>query len=395
MGVLYAFSIHTFINDVGSYAGFAAIVGLGVLSLLYFSQARELGEIRDWADAAAEHIRNLESRAGGVSRVTRAPAPASAAAVPGAAGQQAAAAAAEPAGAVAPAGAPAQAPPVGVGAPALASATRLIPADGAPAAAEKPAPAPAPVVPGAATAAGAGRAVPAAAPAPSAAATAAPPSPPTAAPPSDGPDTEDGDDVTQVVGPLPSLPSNAQRLREPAPPPRGPLTPAARRIGGADRDALARRWAILLVAAGVAVIVVVLLLVTSGGGKSRPTSQTPTNAATAPAAHRKPFQRGSTTVAVLNGTPVAGLASQVANELVRDGFGRGAVTNASDQQRSATIISFFPGHLQDAREVGKALNIGPQAIVAIDPQTRAVVCPGTSPCRATVVVTVGADRNGR
>lgn len=42
------------IQEIGSYAGLAAIVGLAVLSALYFSQARDVRRLRDWAGRAPE-----------------------------------------------------------------------------------------------------------------------------------------------------------------------------------------------------------------------------------------------------------------------------------------------------------------------------------------------------
>src|SRR4051812_41161892 len=42
------------IQDVGSYAGFAAVVGLAVLAALYFSQARDVRRLREWAGRAPE-----------------------------------------------------------------------------------------------------------------------------------------------------------------------------------------------------------------------------------------------------------------------------------------------------------------------------------------------------
>lgn len=37
------------IQQIGAYAGFAAVIGLAVLSALYFSQARDLRRLREWA----------------------------------------------------------------------------------------------------------------------------------------------------------------------------------------------------------------------------------------------------------------------------------------------------------------------------------------------------------
>jgi hypothetical protein len=42
------------IEQIGSYAGLAAFLGLAVLSLLYFTQARDLRRLRDWAGSAPE-----------------------------------------------------------------------------------------------------------------------------------------------------------------------------------------------------------------------------------------------------------------------------------------------------------------------------------------------------
>lgn len=47
------------LREVGSYAGLAAFLGLGVLALLLFSQARELRRLRDWAGAAPERDSEL------------------------------------------------------------------------------------------------------------------------------------------------------------------------------------------------------------------------------------------------------------------------------------------------------------------------------------------------
>jgi hypothetical protein len=51
------------IEQVGAYAGLAAIPGLAVLSALYFSQARDVKRLRDWAGRAPE--RAAEQAAGG------------------------------------------------------------------------------------------------------------------------------------------------------------------------------------------------------------------------------------------------------------------------------------------------------------------------------------------
>jgi len=42
------------IQEIGSYAGFAAVVGLAVLAALYFSQARDVRRLREWAGRSPE-----------------------------------------------------------------------------------------------------------------------------------------------------------------------------------------------------------------------------------------------------------------------------------------------------------------------------------------------------
>src|SRR3954462_3369938 len=63
MGALVtALAVHDRIEQYGSYAGYAAIFGLAVLSLLYFSQAREVKRLREWAGRAPERDADLQQR---------------------------------------------------------------------------------------------------------------------------------------------------------------------------------------------------------------------------------------------------------------------------------------------------------------------------------------------
>jgi len=142
----FAFSVHHFISSVGADAGFAAIIGLAILVLLYFAQARETANLRDRAEDAAAHLEELENPAGsavpwwrGLGHGDYPPDPRSAGACPPGRGRRpgdcrgqnrqrrpvAARTAAPQAVPTVQAGAPAA--PAGVGAPALSAATRLIP----------------------------------------------------------------------------------------------------------------------------------------------------------------------------------------------------------------------------------------------------------------------------
>jgi hypothetical protein len=58
------------VERVGSYVGLAAFLGLAVLALLYFSQARDVRRLRDWAGRAPERALGQEERATEVAPAT-------------------------------------------------------------------------------------------------------------------------------------------------------------------------------------------------------------------------------------------------------------------------------------------------------------------------------------
>src|SRR3954452_24068507 len=58
-----ALSLQDKVEQYGSYAGVAAVFGLGVLSLLYFAQARVVMLRREWAGSALERTAEFEARA--------------------------------------------------------------------------------------------------------------------------------------------------------------------------------------------------------------------------------------------------------------------------------------------------------------------------------------------
>ena len=62
MDLILAFSLQDQVEKYGAYVGLAAFLGLAVLSLLYFAQARELKRLRDWAGRAPERAVELEAR---------------------------------------------------------------------------------------------------------------------------------------------------------------------------------------------------------------------------------------------------------------------------------------------------------------------------------------------
>ena len=78
----FAFSVHHFINSVGADAGFASIIGLAILVLLYFAQARETSSLREQAYELGQRIAQLEARIVQLTRQQQASPPPQAAAAP-------------------------------------------------------------------------------------------------------------------------------------------------------------------------------------------------------------------------------------------------------------------------------------------------------------------------
>ncbi|MGZ6627889.1 MAG: hypothetical protein ACXVE8_20095, partial [Solirubrobacteraceae bacterium] len=78
----YALSITHFVNSVGAKAGFASIIGLALLVLLFFTQSRETANLRRRADEAEQQLYQLQLYVDHLSRArsqpAAAPAPASA-----------------------------------------------------------------------------------------------------------------------------------------------------------------------------------------------------------------------------------------------------------------------------------------------------------------------------
>src|SRR5579871_4421325 len=56
----FGLSVHHFVSSVGADVGFASLIGLALLVLLFFSQARETATLRARADEASLRIQELE-----------------------------------------------------------------------------------------------------------------------------------------------------------------------------------------------------------------------------------------------------------------------------------------------------------------------------------------------
>lgn len=416
----YALSVQHFINSVGAKAGFASIIGLALLVLLFFTQSRETANLRRRADEAEDQLQQLQLYVDHLSRQRAQPAAAPAAAqatqstgapvaAPPAAARLArptssrALADEQMAGGVAVATLPAA--PAGVGAPALSSATRLIPlaepgeisiralrpstnGDGEPhepdATMATPPPGPAP-----STAAGGNGAngtngtarSPAPVPPPTIASPAGAASPP-----------------PRVA--LPRQNRAPGRPRVSAPPPRS----RGRQPSGSRMSPLVIVLASVL-AVAVAVVAVIVLTGSSGNAPSSPTSSSSGASASGTTAsgsgkrakHSKAAATttvtpSAVTVAVLNGTTTNHLAADLLGKLTTAGFKGGTTQDAAETGVSSTIVGYTqPAYRADALAVAKSLNLGPASVQGVSQADRLKVCGSTAACTTQVIVTAGAD----
>jgi hypothetical protein len=441
----FALSVHNLVSSVGADAGFAAVVGLAILALLYFAHARDTANLREEAAVLAQRLQEAEAQLAAARRV-------------------------QPV-AVAPAPAAAQPPPLseeipfapaGVAAPALTAATRVIPlparaaavspvaaasAAVSPAAAASAAAAaaaaikisrvaPAPAVPGAAAAAAstetAAPEVPAAAPVstpppaptPEPASVPAVPSAPVPAPipaavaafrtapatvagaassgtataGTNGSSADAGGDADAAPpvgeGPVAAPPLPEPPVRATVPPPRPPESDLFMSSRSAPPSRVWRRLAVLVGLVLAIGAVVAVIIATSGTGTQNPGSGQAGSGRVVPV--KPAFDPAHVTVAVLNGTNTNQLAHHVADRLAAEGFKKGTVATASNQTLMSTVVAYRPGagNRNDALHVARTLKLSPKAVAPIDQAAQAVACPPPGACTANVVVSVGADLAG-
>src|SRR3984885_452477 len=345
----FALSVHHFISSVGADAGFASLIGLALLVLLYFAHARETATLRSRADEAGLRVQELEMHLADLAdQVAALPAEISVRAT----GSRVAAASVG--GAQHPVGLPGAgyappppAPPAGVAAPALAAATRLIPM-------------PELLV--------------------------AEPEPGTANGGANG--------ASRV--PVGASAGTVQRPIEvdeaPARPggPRPPARPVPKR-SRAGRVILA--LVVALIAAGVVVAAVVVL---SNRSKShKPAKSSVVSGATNHRTNSRSVlvKPSDVTVSVLNGTDLNGLAKQVSDKLGAEGFVKGAVTNATNQTQTTSIVAYAaPANRADALAVAQYLKLSANTVQAVNASTKQVACTASPQgCSSLVYVTVGSD----
>jgi hypothetical protein len=440
MPVPFALSVHKFIDSIGADAGFAAIVGLALLALLYFAQARESASLRSQLDEAANRIASVESRLAQTvkTQLARQPAPTPPPAPTAGTGARGGApprprpelgrAGAGNAFAVA---------PVGLAAPALGSATKLIPTPvpaGGPADPEKTeladghtvfvAPATAAAAAAGAVAAAranaaAGAAAGAAGPGLAGGTTAVAPAPseplsdpppvtpppavdlprPAAAPVRAAPARAAG--ATAYAG---GEPGRAAGARTTLPPSGGrPGTPLTR--PGAETTGRRFPAVIGAVAGLAAAAVIVILLLSAIGGSPAPAARTTAQHRTGSTTRANPaFNPAHVEVAVLNGTAINGLASRIAGRLRTAGYRTGGIGNAATQTQTQTAVEYAPGARADALQVARSLGLSRSAVGPAEATTTQMCAnaPGNgtsttsaqTSCAAQVIVTVGTDLAG-
>jgi hypothetical protein len=163
-----------------------------------------------------------------------------------------------------------------------------------------------------------------------------------------------------------------------------------RRVGRARaRHGAVLATVLLGVLAGGAGLATALSGSATDGGPTRPAAPTATASQTVTVSPRTGrVAAGGSTVAVLNGTAVPGLARGVANRLQNSGFKIGNVTNAADRSRFATLVQYAPGREAQARAVARALAVGGAFVRPADAGSRAI-----AGAQASVVVVVGSDQN--
>ncbi|HUA49830.1 MAG TPA: LytR C-terminal domain-containing protein [Solirubrobacteraceae bacterium] len=394
----FALSVHHFISSVGADAGFAALIGLALLVLLYFAHARETATLRSRADDAGLRVQELEAQLAELAdQVASLPAEISVraagpriATAPGGVQQRVAAGAPGAGYAPLPPAAPA-----GVAGPALAAATRLIPMPEVPSA--EPEPAVATVAGGngssrmpVATAAGTLQR-------PVQAPGGAPPHPSAGPGRAAGGAGRPGSPITgqpRPAGAQPRPGAGQQRPGGPGRPggPNYPLRPAPRR-SRTGRVIVA----ILVAAVGVAAVVAAVLVLTNKGSSSTASKSASSLSSSLTSRRTRSrtvlVQPSRVTVSVLNGTDLNGLAGRVSDKLAAEGFRKGAVTNAANQTQTTSIVAYVaPAYRADALAVASTLKLTASTVQAVGSGTKQIAC-SNSPlgCNSTVYVTVGSD----
>lgn len=408
MDLILAFSLQDQVEKYGAYVGLAAFLGLAVLSLLYFAQARELKRLRDWAGRAPERAQELEARVVAQAEEARRE-PAVAVAEPVAApasGNGAIPMGPRPAVAIAALAAQAQAAPATVEAPAVEEEKEVAPVAVGGAAPPEP---------------------------PAEAAAADEPEPEPEEPEADEeeaePDEPEPEPVQSGNGKpaepptqIPRATPRPQPRQAPAPEPApAPVAAAPLRASTPSRTIPPRRGAgqppreggsraglytlIGVVVLAVAILVPVYFMVLAGDDDpapqpnpiAEPEGTTTTGGDGGGAGAATAEARPEKVVVVLNGTPVDGLASGERDKLINAGYsedqGMIRTANNADQQCQDSVVFYGDQERRQARDVARLLDI--TRTEEIDEETQALAdgSDQTGSLPANVVALLCADKS--
>ncbi len=392
--------------NFGAIAGFAGIIGLAVLAMLYFSQARDVRRLREWAGREPERAAEVELRAQQIASQAIAQAYESMAYRQGEA-DAAAGIAADAGVAVTPP--PATVPPpeemvdveaVEEGA-VLSQETQAhdvvseefggveAAPEGEPDGEEQGTDAPEEFAVAAEASAGD--------------ATVSQPAPEEDASESAEPSEEQSrltpstPAAARAAGPLPPLPpldtSEFTAVRTPSSPPIPDYYLSTGSTGSGHFEAVDppsdHRSRVPFAVAGVLVAVFAVILIATqllGGGDETGKSGTGGSAANRPsqntADRSQRINRAAVTVSVLNGTDTQGLARAASDGLNKAGFSDTTTGNVPNNQ-ATTVVYYAPGSKAEADEVAKEL-----AVKDIKPATDEILAQGGS---VPVIVVLGAD----
>jgi hypothetical protein len=415
---ILAFSVQSQVTKYGAYLAIASFLGLALLSILYFAQAREVRRLRDWAGRAPERDAELEARvasqaearraqpvrrpaAAGLSQDTQVTPPP--AAVPATNGNATAAPLSVPMG-----------PRPATAAAAVAAAAAAAESGHAEAEGEREPAEEAPVA------------------APQASVAATPEAAPEAAPaePTGGPgdgdeatgETDSGGNGTGDVAAIPratprpapapaaAAPRRAAQplrsgARSAAVPPRRTTPGRPGRAAPAPPPAPSRgrgRGIVIGVVAGVMVLGVAAVVITQiGGSNDKPATTAPNttqpssanSTVTGSAGATAGPARADTEVVILNGTTTDGLAAKAKSSLTAAGYSTDKIPTDTgpNQATQQSTVYYAPNRRRQALSVARVLKI--DRVAAVDSATQSVADNSSDPpVKTDVIVVLGADQ---
>jgi hypothetical protein len=411
MDLILAFSLQDQVEKYGAYVGLAAFIGLAVLTVLYFAQARELKRLRDWAGRAPERAAELQARVVAQAEESlRAPevepaversgtvGPAQPVAQPAAGnGRQAGTPAPIPMGprpAVAMAAAAARAESANASAKSAKadSGEESAGADSSDAEAAsvvESSDAEAPPVVDSSNAE--------AAPVeeePATSGNGVPAKPPADAPETTIPRATPRPQPKPQPRPVPAAaPLRASTTRTATPPRR---TTRRSQRGDSSRTGLYTLIGIVVLA--IAIFVPVYFMVLSGDETTPPPNPIAepggTPASDAGAGEGAAAARPDKVVVVLNGTSIEGLAGRERDTLIQAGYADGMIRidNSDDQSRQDSLVLYAADERRQARDVSRLLDITRTEEIDEETQALADSSDDTGTLPADVVVVLGTDK---